>query len=161
MARMVVVALMVLALAGGPHGAAAQGEKPTIAAVAGVYMCEGQNPDGTAYKGIVEIVKFHDSFLVRWTLPEDVSVIGVGIQSNGVLAVSYYGGAPGVIVYRIDGNRMLGEWTMGGTNGGVFSETLTRIQEQERQRTAPPADDAGQPRAPERRVPTSAGGTRL
>ena len=159
MARMVVMALMVLALAGGPHGAAAQGEKPA-AAVAGVYVCEGQNPDGTAYKGIVEIVKFHDSFLVRWTLPEDVSVIGVGIQSNGVLAVSYYGGAPGVIVYRVDGDRMVGQWTMGGTNGGVFSETLTRVQEQQRQRTAPPADDAAEPRAPERRVPT-AGGIRL
>jgi hypothetical protein len=156
---MVVVALIVLASAGGSHRAAAQAEKPVIAAVAGVYMCEGKNPDGTDYKGIVEIVKFRDSFLVRWTLPDDVSVIGVGIQSNGVLAVSYFGGAPGVIVYRIDGNRMIGEWTMGGTNGGVFSETLTRIQDQQRQRT-PPADAVpAEPSVPEARpVP---GGTRL
>ena len=160
MARMVVVTVMVVALAGGSHGASAQGEKQ-VPAVVGVYMCEGQNPDGSAYKGIVEIVKFHDSFLVRWTLPNDISVIGVGIQSNGVLAVSYFGGAPGVIVYRIDGNRMLGEWTMGGTNGGIFSETLTRIQEQQlRQRTVPPSDAA--PAAPSTPEPQpTTGGTRL
>lgn len=161
MTRMVVVTLMVLALAGGSPGASAQGEKP-VPAVVGIYMCEGKNPDGSAYKGIVEIVKFHDSFLVRWTLPDDISVIGVGIQSNGVLAVSYFGGAPGVIVYRIDdGNRMSGEWTMGGTNGGVFSETLTRIQEQQlRRRTSPPADAApAEPSAPEPKPST--GGTRL
>ena len=145
MARIVAVSLMVLALAGGPHGAAAQDEKP-VTGVAGVYMCEGKNPDGSPYKGIVEIVKFHDSFLVRWTLPEDVQVIGVGIQSQGVLAVSYFGGAPGVIVYRSEGNRLLGEWTMGGTDGGVFSETLTRIQVKDLPQAAPPVDAPAEPR---------------
>ena len=140
MARMVAVVLMLLASTGGPQQAAAQEEKPAIG-VAGVYMCEGQNPDGSPYKGIVEIVKFRDSFLVRWTLPEDVTVIGVGIESNGVLAVSYFGGAPGVIVYRTDGNRLLGEWTMGGTNGGVFKETLTRIKIEQGPNGAPNLPD--------------------
>jgi len=175
MARIAVVILMIFAVSGGvtraqvvqppgSHRASPDG-KPVVG-VAGVYLCEGQNPDGSPYKGIVEIVKFHGSFLVRWTLPDDVSVIGVGIESNGVLAVSYFGGAPGVIVYKADGNRLLGEWTMGGTNGEVFPETLTRIQEQLRQRAVPaperapvPDDVTPEPRGPERRVP--AGGTRL
>jgi hypothetical protein len=156
---MVVVTLMLLASTGGPHGAAAQDPTPVVG-VAGVYMCEGKNPDGSPYKGIVEIVKFHDSFLVRWTLPEDVTVIGVGIESNGVLAVSYFGGAPGVIVYRADGNRMHGEWTMGGTNGGIFSETLTRVQVQQREPGTPGPDrEPAKPQEPEPRLP--AGGVRL
>ena len=148
MARMVAVALMVLASAGGLTVAAAQDEKPAPG-VAGLYMCEGKNPDGSPYKGIVEIVKFHDSFLVRWTLPEDVQVIGVGIESSGVLAVSYFGGAPGVIVYRAKGDQLLGQWTMGGTNGGVFSETLTRINAQQLPQAAPPATEKpAEPRKP-------------
>jgi hypothetical protein len=156
---MVLVTLMILASTGGPHGAAAQDPTPVLG-VAGVYMCEGKNPDGSPYKGIVEIVKFHDSFLVRWTLPEDVTVIGVGIESSGVLAVSYFGGAPGVIVYKADGNRLHGEWTMGGTNGGVFSETLTRMQIQPqapgvRERRDAPAT----PKEPEPKLPT--GGVKL
>jgi hypothetical protein len=144
---------MILASTGGPHPAAAQDEKP-VAGVAGVYMCEGQNPDGSPYKGIVEIVRFRDSFLVRWTLPEDVTVIGVGIESGGVLAVSYFGGAPGVIVYRTDGNRLLGEWTMGGTNGGVFKETLTRIRIEQGPNGVPTLPDIpSEPREQDSRSP--------
>lgn len=131
MARLIGLVLMILASTGGPHRVAAQDATPAPD-VAGVYTCEGKNPDGSPYKGIVEIVKFHDSFLVRWTLPDDVTVIGVGLESGGVLAVSYFGGAPGVIVYRAEGDRLLGQWTMGGTNGGVFSETLTRMKVQPR-----------------------------
>jgi hypothetical protein len=167
MVRMVVFVLMLLALSGG--ATRAQDEKPVVAGVAGVYACEGKNPDGSPYKGIVEIVKYHGSFLVRWTMPDDVSVIGVGIESSGVLAVSYFGGAPGVVVYKAEGNKLLCEWTMGGANGEVFSETLTRIQDQQRPRAvvpsperapAPAPDDvAPQPQRPARRVPT--GGTRL
>ena len=117
MARMVAVGLMILALSGGMARAqdgktpGANGvspdEKPALG-VAGVYLCEGTNPDGSPYKGIVEIVQFHSSFLVRWTLPDDVSVIGVGIERAGVLSVSYFGGAPGIIVYKADGNRLVG-----------------------------------------------------
>src|SRR5688500_2759166 len=117
MVRMVVFVLMLLALSGG--ATRAQDEKPAVVGVAGVYSCEGKNPDGSPYKGIVEIVKYHGSFLVRWTMPDDVSVIGVGIESSGVLAVSYFGGAPGVVVYKAEGNKLLGEWTMGGANGEV------------------------------------------
>ena len=159
MARLIGLVLMILASTGGPHGAAAQdATKPT--GVAGVYMCEGKNPDGSPYKGIVEIVKFRDSFLVRWTLPEDVTVIGVGLESGGVLAVSYFGGSPGVIVYRAEGDRLLGQWTMGGANGGVFTETLTRLAIQpQAPAVREPHDPPATPAEPEPKVPT--GGVRL
>lgn len=95
--------------------------------LAGVYRCDGMNPDGTPYQGFVEIARIHDTFRVRWTLSDDSSVVGVGILSGGVLAVSYFGGAPAVVVYKIDGSRLVGEWTMGGAEGAVYAETLTKM----------------------------------
>jgi hypothetical protein len=93
----------------------------------GVYQCRGMNPDGTAYEGVVEIARIADTYRVHWRLNNNVNVIGVGIFSGGVFAVSYFGGAPGVVVYRIDGSRLVGEWTMGGAEGTIYTETLTRM----------------------------------
>jgi hypothetical protein len=73
----------------------------------------------------VEISKLKNTFRVRWTM-DDGSIIGVGIFSNGVFAVSYFGGAPAVVVYKLDGTNLVGEWTMGGIEGAVYKETLTK-----------------------------------
>ena len=91
----------------------------------GVYRCDGVNPDGSAYQGKVEIAKVRDTFRVKWTL-DDGAVLGIGIYSGGVFAVSYFGGAPAVVVYRVDGERLVGEWTMGGIEGAMYTETLTK-----------------------------------
>ena len=57
-------------------------------------------------------------------------VMGVGIFSDGVLAVSYFGGAPAVVVYSTTSDgRLDGKWTMGGAEGLVFKETLTKMPE--------------------------------
>ena len=91
----------------------------------GVYSCEGRNPDGSPYAGIVEIVKVQDTYLVRWTLSTDSQVVGVGIVSGGALSVSYFGGSPALVVYSVTTvGRLDGKWTMGGAEGSVFSETL-------------------------------------
>ena len=95
--------------------------------LAGVYQCNGTNPDGSAYHGVVEIVKNYDTFRVRWTLGNQTPVVGIGILSEGVLAVSYFGRAPVVVVYQIDGSRLIGEWAMGGGGGGIASETLRKV----------------------------------
>jgi hypothetical protein len=95
--------------------------------IVGVYKCEGMNPDGTPYQGIVEIARIQETFRVRWTLGDGTSIVGVGMLSGGVFAVSYFGGAPAIAVYKIDGARLVGEWTMGGAEGAVYSETLTRM----------------------------------
>ena len=42
-------------------------------------------------------------------------------------AVSYFGGTPAVVVYKIDAEKLVGEWTMGGTEGTTYAETLTRV----------------------------------
>jgi hypothetical protein len=121
--------LMVLLLASftGLSLAPARAEAPDLA---GIYICDGVNAQGGAYRGFVEIVRAKDTFRVKWTFPRSGdSALGIGIVSNGVLAVSYYGSeTAGVVVYKIDvGTTLVGEWTVAGVNGGVFKETLTRL----------------------------------
>jgi hypothetical protein len=97
--------------------------------VAGVYLCEGANPDGSPYRGLVEIVAIDNTYLVHWFMADGAEVMGVGIRNKDVLSVSYFGGTPAVVVYSIDGDRLQGEWTMGGAEGMLYSETLTRMPE--------------------------------
>jgi len=113
----------------------AAGQEPTEAPpsasaddLSGVYACEGRNPDGSPYAAVVEIVKRQDAYVVRWTMRQDVQVTGVGIRRGGVLAVSYVGGGPAIVVYSVgEAGRLDGTWTLAGAQGAVFSETLTRV----------------------------------
>jgi hypothetical protein len=95
----------------------------------GVYLCEGVNPDGHKYRGIVQIAAVRGTYLVRWTLADDVEVTGVGILNDDRLSVSYFGGTPAVVVYKISDGKLVGEWTMGGTEGSTYAETLTPMPE--------------------------------
>jgi hypothetical protein len=125
--RAALVGLVTLALLGPVH--AAQGQTPDNT-LEGVYTCQGTNPDGSSYAGVVEIVKRKEAYLVRWTMPDESQVVGVGIFSGSQLAVSYFGGTPAVVLYSIAENGTLnGKWTAGGADGSVFQETLTRLPE--------------------------------
>jgi hypothetical protein len=121
MRRTVLIGVVVAALA-AMGSTAAQAPNPDLA---GVYRCDGKNPDGSAYQGVVEISRVKETFRVRWTM-DDGAITGVGIYSGGVLAVSYFGDAPAVVVYKVDGDKLVGEWTMGGAEGAVYVETLTK-----------------------------------
>ena len=113
----------------------------------GLYACEGTNPDGSPYSAVVEIVKRQDTYLVRWTQENNDQVMGVGIQQDGVLAVSYFGGAPAIVVYSVGGDgRLDGQWTMGGA-GRLFKETLTKVSaiETEPKTTPKPTKPAPRP----------------
>lgn len=123
MRRIVLLGVIVIAVCAFGR-MAAQVPQPELS---GVYRCNGMNPDGSAYQGVVEISKLRNTFRVRWTM-DDGSIVGVGIFSNGILAVSYFGGAPAVAVYKLDGTNLVGEWTMGGIEGAVYKETLTRTE---------------------------------
>jgi len=132
MVRILMVAAALVAALG--RTAAASEPDPQSAAKkvsdpSGVYLCEGTNPDGKRYRGIVQIAAVDDTFLVRWTLSDDIEVTGVGILRNDMLAVSYFGGTPAVVVYKVDPEKLVGEWTMGGADGKTFAETLTRMPE--------------------------------
>ena len=129
MARTVLLVLGLVAAI----GAMALGAAEKRVDLSGIYLCEGVNPDGTPYRGIVEIAQLASSYRVQWKMANQATT-GVGIHSGGVLAVSYNGGTPGVAVYRIDSSRLVGEWTIGGGGGQLYSETLTRLPKQLRDR---------------------------
>jgi len=112
-------------------------------ALDGVYRSEGVNPDGTKYRGTVEIAKDDQTYLVRW-LARQVTSIGIGIVRGDVLAVSYYTGTNiGIALYHIEkGPRLTGEWTVLGADGQRYPETLTKMGRDAREQ-----DPAGLPEA--------------
>jgi hypothetical protein len=150
MARLILSSCLGLLLLGSVTAIA---EPSAGSDLSGVYACEGTNPDGSPYTAVVEIVKRQDTYLVRWTQENDDQVMGVGIQQDGVLAVSYFGGAPAIVVYSVSGERLSGQWTMGGA-GRLFKETLTKVSAVEVE--SKPAKPA-RPAKPASRPATSAG----
>jgi hypothetical protein len=125
MTRLLLVLLLVV-VAGLSVPAAPLAETSDLA---GVYLCEGVNPEGKPYKGIVEIVQADGFYHVRWTFPPaDERQIGFGMLTHGVLAVSYYGGSTaGLVIYAIEaGKPLVGEWVTPGVEG-VHAETLTKL----------------------------------
>jgi hypothetical protein len=110
----------------------------------GVYLCSGKNFDGTTYDGLVEISKDNGAFQLQWLIDDDVVAVGMGIRKGDVLAVAYYSALPGVVAYRIEpNNRLVGEWTLVGAKGTLFSETLTKVS----------SDKLGKSRLPSRPAP--------
>lgn len=153
MTRTVLFGALLVAL--GSLGAiAAPDAEPDLV---GTYRCDGVNPDGTKYRGVVEIAKIRDTFRIRWTL-DDAAIMGVGILSDGVFAVSYFGGAPAVVLYRVDGTSLVGKWTMGGIEGAVYAETLTKTSSEEPSLRGPNPHQHRQQPAPSRE-PTKPGET--
>jgi hypothetical protein len=137
-AIVIAAALSVVAEAGQP-------EKANGPDITGAYACEGMNPDGTVYRGIVQIVRQGDAYLVLWTLPPDGRHLGIGLLSGDVLAVSYFSGGMGAIVYKVaetaDGIRLDGKWTVLAAKGLTFSETLKKVPGEIHQLPPqPPAD---------------------
>jgi hypothetical protein len=154
MARLILSSCLGLVLLGSVTAIA---EPSPGSDLSGLYACEGTNPDGSPYTAVVEIVKRQDTYLVRWTQENDDQVMGVGIQQDGVLAVSYFGGAPAIVVYSVAGDGKLdGQWTMGGA-GRLFKETLTKVSAIEVEtKPAKPARPA-KPAKPASRPPSAPG----
>lgn len=114
----------------------------------GTYECQGVEPDGTPYRGIVEIIPNQGTYDVIWTFGTGQQYAGLGVVNGDVLAVSYFTNRPGVVAYRIEqgekGPRLQGQWTMVGA-GKVFRETLTRMTPDVKR---PEARPEPQPRRP-------------
>jgi hypothetical protein len=135
----------------------------------GVYVSRGINPDGSEYRGAVQILRDGDRFLVSWISPRaagealllELTSVGVGIRSADTLAVSYVAGpAIGIVVYQIghDG-QLVGRWTTAGDEK-VYSETLTKLPDRVPNEPAAP-DPPDDPTPPRRRAPSAAGITAL
>jgi hypothetical protein len=106
------------------HAAPVGAAEPDIT---GKYNCEGSNPGGKMYRGIVEITKKGDTYLVRWNLSGGDSYQGVGLLEGKTLAVSFNAGVIGLAVYRVEkGGKLVGRWTIGNGKGKVYTEKLTK-----------------------------------
>ena len=147
MKRLLPVLIVGLAALSTPTARIAAQEKPSIA---GIYACEGVNPDGNRYTCVLEVRQQGDLVQMRWTFPQGPPAAGVGLVRHGVLAVSYFGsGFVGVAVYKIDhGVISVGEWIAAGADG-VYAETLTKM----------PDDHSPHPPLPQRDKPKPVAGT--
>jgi hypothetical protein len=111
------------------------------AGLAGVYECHGMGADGRAYRGAVIIQPDGDRFFLQWIIAAQRSAVGLGIRNGDSLAVSFFSAdAGGVVLYRIEGERLIGHWSAPLTDGRVFEETLTRMAD-----VAPPSAPSNQP----------------
>jgi hypothetical protein len=98
-------------------------------------------PDGTPYRGVVQIVPNKGAFDVIWIFSSGQQYSGLGVLNGDVLAVSYFTNRPGVVAYKIEntdkGPRLQGQWTVVGA-GQVFQETLTRLTREVKRPEPPP-----------------------
>jgi hypothetical protein len=114
------------------------------AALAGVYECRGVGADGKQYRGAVVIEPDGSRFLLQWYMSAELTAVGLGIREDNMLAVSFFGAdAGGVVLYRIDGQRLVGHWSAPLANGQIFEETLTRMAEPP---PSPPSTSPSRPR---------------
>lgn len=99
---------------GGGASYEADGFKP--ARLAGTHAVQGKNPDGTAYKGEVEIRIKSGLVLLQWKIGKDVSH-GTGVVVGNTLGVSLDNG---VAIYQIVGHSgglsLLGCWATEGSS---------------------------------------------
>lgn len=118
----------------GPRGEVA----PKLAAdgpaadIAGIYEVHGVEAPEKTYRGIAEIVRQGEVYVVSWLI-DGQSVIGVGIRDGNRLAVSWAtprdgGIIRGVNVYTITGKRLDGRWTTFPGNGRLKTERLTFLK---------------------------------
>lgn len=88
--------------------------------IAGKYSVVGTNPNGSAYKGELEVIKHGDVYQFRWS--SGASYDGVGVQLGDVVAVAFTTGENGkgcgVVDYTIldDGASLDGIWGYWGTD---------------------------------------------
>jgi hypothetical protein len=134
--------------------AAAEPVAADPAALPGLYDCRGTGADGKPYRGAVIIDSDGDRFVLRWIISEQLTAIGVGVRDRDMLAVSFFGAEPGgVVLYRIEGERLIGHWSAPLAAGLVFEETLTRVAHPESLPSPPPATKRpSDPRRPPRSI---------
>lgn len=96
--------------------------------IAGKYNVTGTNPNGSTYKGALEVIAHGDVYQFRWSAGNQSD--GVGVVNGDVVAVAFASGANGkgcgVVDYNINSDGSLdGKWGYWGTDESG-TETATR-----------------------------------
>ena len=95
--------------------------------ISGDYEAKGTFPNGTAYGGAVKIVPLGEAHAMLWKLDNGPGYQGLALQKDGVLGAAYASeGVPfGLVVYRIAGGTLDGEWiSSGDVKAELGHETL-------------------------------------
>ena len=95
--------------------------------IAGTYDAQGKLPGGKGYNGAVKIVPYGAAHAILWKLDSGAGYEGLAIRQGNVLGAAYtMGKIPfGLVVYRIAGGLLDGEWISSGDRKGELGrETL-------------------------------------
>jgi len=101
----------------------------TRANIAGKYTIVGTNPNGTMYRGALEVIEHGDVYQFRWNAGNQYD--GVGVVNGDVVAVSFANGPNGtgcgVVDYNIQGDgSFAGRWGFWGKDeAGTENATRT------------------------------------
>ncbi len=90
------------------------------------YDATGTNPDGSSYTGTATVSVISDAtFTIQWTI-EGTTYKGFGMRMNDALSATYMiDGDPGLVIYKVDANGVLGGlWAIRGRDGNG-TERLT------------------------------------
>ena len=111
---------------------ASSSNKPALAThanIAGKYAVVGTNPNGSVYRGTLEVIEHGDVYQFRWNAGNQYD--GVGVVNGDVVAVSFANGSNGtgcgVVDYNIEGDGSLaGRWGFWGKDeAGTENATRT------------------------------------
>lgn len=120
----------------------------------GVYEVAGEAADGKPYTSFAEITRIGNTYEVLWVVSEREAYLGFGLVQGDSLAVSVLN-MPTVVLYKIEGQRLVGKWTVPNKEGRVFSEVLTKT-DKELSLPSPP-NNPSPPPSPSRRSPSLKG----
>jgi len=101
----------------------------TRANIAGKYNIVGTNPNGSVYRGALEVIEHGDVYQFRWNAGNQYD--GVGVVNGNVVAVSFAGGPNGtgcgVVDYNIQSDgSLIGRWgNWGKDEAGTENATRT------------------------------------
>jgi hypothetical protein len=101
----------------------------THANIAGKYNITGTNPNGTMYRGALEVIEHGDVYQFRWNAGNQYD--GVGVVNGDVVAVAFANGPNGtgcgVVDYNIqDDGALVGRWGFWGKDeAGTENATRT------------------------------------
>lgn len=99
---------------------------PSYHALAGHYHIEGTSDRGT-YQGDAQLFQNGRAVFVRWSLDSGEAYQGYGLIVGDHLVVGYAvdGGIGVAISYRIEPERLVGEWP--GGDAKIYTEILTKL----------------------------------
>ncbi|HEV2912055.1 MAG TPA: hypothetical protein VGX92_01955 [Pyrinomonadaceae bacterium] len=128
----VALAALVITVAVGGRGASArrsnaEGVQALGPDLSGSYrLAAATDPEGGSYGGTVDISRLGAAYRVAWTVTGGGSYEGVGVQMDDALAIGWGSGRAnrGVVVYRIQGGRLSGKWTITDMKGALGTEEL-------------------------------------